>query len=172
MCTAASVSFPEMIFLMEKLPDYREYRTAAEAAAMEREFRHALGKVLKDCGEYLLNVAEKKAQILNTDMQGMIDNLVDRIGVIFRRLDREGLVCLVGDYDTTIGELEELDIRLMLLVEEAMSLVNRLESGVPAASWFNSEATILSQDLVTFSEVTEERNYLLGLGWESEFAPR
>ncbi len=172
MCSAASVSFPEMTYLMEKIPDYRDYRTTAEAATKEREFRHALGMMLKDCGEYLLNVAEKKSQFLSTEMQSMIDNLVDRIGVIFRRLDREGLVCLVGDYETTISELEELDARLLLLVEEAMDLVHRLECGVPAASWFKAEATILSQDLATFSEMTEERNYLLGLGWESEFTPR
>ncbi len=172
MLHAASVSFPEMTSLLEKLPDYREYRTTAEAAAKEREYRHALGLMLKDCGEYLLGVAEKKSQLLNTEMQVMIDGLVDRIGAIFRRLDREGLVCLVGDHDTTIEELEELDARLILLVEEAMMLVHSLETGVPASSWFKSEAAILSRDLATFSEVTEERNYLLGLGWESEFKPR
>jgi len=172
MPSAASVSFPEMTTLMEKIPDYREYRSTKEAAAKEREFRHALGLLLKECGEYLLNVAEKKNQLMNTEMQVMIDGLVDRIGVIFRRLDREGLVCIIGDHDTTIGELEELDVRLMLLVEEAMELVHRLETGVPAASWFKAEASILSQDLAAFSEVTEERNYLLGLGWESEFSPR
>lgn len=172
MLQAASVSFPEMTSLLEKLPDYREYRTTAEAAAKEREYRHALGLMLKDCGEYLLGVAEKKSQLLNSEMQVMIDGLVDRIGAIFRRLDREGLVCLVGDHDTTIEELEELDARLILLVEEAMTLVHSLETGVPASSWFKSEAAILSRDLATFSEVTEERNYLLGLGWESEFKPR
>ncbi len=172
MCSAASVSFPEMTSLMEKLPDYRDYCTTTDAALKEKEYRHALGMMLKDCGEYLLNVAEKKAQILNRDMQGMIDGLVDRIGVIFRRLDREGLVCLVGDHETTINELEELDMRLMLLVEEAMDLVHSLETGVPASSWFKAEAALLSQDLMTFSEMTEERNYLLGLGWESEFTPR
>ena len=91
---------------------------------------------------------------------------------LFRRLDREGLVCLVGDHDTTIGELEGLDVRLIILIEEALTLVHRLETGVPASSWFKTEAAILSQDLAAFSEVTEERNYLLGLGWESEFTPR
>lgn len=172
MLQAARVSIPEMTSLMEKIPDYRAYRTTSEAAAKEREYRHALGLMLKDCGEYLLGVAEKRSQFLSSEMQGMIDGLVDRIGVIFRRLDREGLVCLVGDHDTTIGELEELDVRLIILIEEAMKLVHRLESGVPASSWFKTEAAILSQDLAAFSDVTEERNYLLGLGWESEFVPR
>ncbi len=170
MCNAATVSVPELISLLEKIPSYHEYRSSDEAAGKERAYRRALGLLLKDCGDYLLNIAEKKSQILNGEMQAMIDGLVDRISAIFRRLDREGMVCLVGDHDTTIAELEELDVRLILLVEETMALVHNLEADVPAASWFQSEATRLSRDLATFSEMTEERNYLLGLGWESEFA--
>lgn len=169
---AASVSFPELTGLMDRMPDYRQYRTNAEAADKEREYRRALGLMLKDCGEHLLGVAEKKSQLLSSEMQAMIDGLVDRIAVIFRRLDREGLVCLVGDHQTTICELEDLDIRLIQLIEQAMDLVKGLETGVPAASWFASDAALLSRDLADFSEATEERNYLLGLGWESEFLPR
>ena len=101
MCTAANLSFPEMISLMEKLPTYRDYRSEADAAERERSFRIALGVMLKDCGDYLLGIAEKKSQILNGEMQQMIDGLIDRIGLIFRRLDREGCVCLVGDHADT-----------------------------------------------------------------------
>jgi hypothetical protein len=167
--TAARISFIEMTSLMEKMPVYSSYRTDREAAEAERVFRRALGLLLKDCGNHLLNVAEKKAQILNTEHERMIDSLVDRIGLIFRRLDREGVVCLIGDCASTIHELEELDTRLILLVEEALGLVRNLGSEVPAADWFKTDATRLSSDLANFSEMTEERNYLLGLGWESEF---
>jgi len=170
MRTAASLSFPEMITLLEKIPTYRDYRSSAEAADKEREYRRAMGLMLKECGDYLLSVAEKRAQILNGDMQKMIDGLIDRVGLILRRLDREGAVCLVGDCETTILELEELDVRLILLIEEAMNLVRNLATEVPAASWFQLEANKLSRGLATFSEMTEERNYLLGLGWESEFS--
>ena len=167
--TSAKISFNEMTFLMEKMPVYTAYRAEPEAAEAERVFRRALGLMLKECGHHLLNVAEKKAQILSSEHERMIDSLVDRIGLIFRRLDREGVVCLVGDCSTTIHELEELDTRLILLVEEALGLVRNLGSDVPAADWFKTDATRLSSDLANFSEMTEERNYLLGLGWESEF---
>jgi hypothetical protein len=99
----------------------------------------------------------------------MIDILIDKISAIFRRLDREGTVCLVGDCEATIAELEEIDIRLILLVEEALRLVYILTRGVPSQRWFQNEANLLARDLHAFSEATEERNYLLGLGWESEF---
>jgi len=166
---AANVSFPEMTSLMERMPAYTDYRTAAEAAGAEKVFRQALGSLLQECGQHLLNVAENRSQVLSSEMEQKIDYLVDGIGRIFRRLDREGVVCLVGECQTTINELEEIDTRLILMIEEATQLVRNLESGVPAAHWFLNEADQLSLDLVAFSEMTEERNYLLGLGWESEF---
>ena len=169
MTESASLSIPELTSLMDKMPAYRGYRSANEAALAEREFRHALGALLRECGERLLNVAENKGQILSAEMEEKIDDLVDRIGLIFRRLDREGVVHLVAGEAATIAELEELDTRLILMVENALGLVRNLGTEVPATSWFQSEADRLSHGLATFSEMTEERNYLLGLGWESEF---
>lgn len=167
--TSAKLSFTEMTSLLEKMPAYTAYRTEGEAADAERIFRRALGLMLKECGDHLLNVVERKAQILSNEHEQMIDSLIDRIGLIFRRLDREGVVCLVGNCTTTIHELEELDSRLILLIEESLRLVRNLGSEVPAAEWFKTDASLLSSDLANFSEMTEERNYLLGLGWESEF---
>lgn len=170
MTISAKLTIPELTSLMSKMPTYRDYLSAMEAAEAERLFRHALGSLLKECGECLLNIADNNAQILSGEMEQTIDDLVDRIGLIFRRLDREGEVSLVGNQATTIAELEELDTRLILMVEQALSLVRTLGTDVPAASWFQAEAGQLSHELATFSEMTEERNYLLGLGWESEFA--
>ena len=169
MHSAASLSFTEMTGLMERMPSYANYRTAVEAAEAERTFRRAMGLMLKECGDHLLTVAERKSTLLSTEQEYMIDALIDRIGLIFRRLDREGVVCLIGDCDSTIAELEELDTRLILMIEEALAIVRNLETEVPATSWFKIDANRLSQELATFSEMAEERNYLLGLGWESEF---
>jgi len=169
MTNPASLSFPEMTDLMAKMPTYSQYRSAAEAAEAERVFRQAMGRLLKECGEHLLGIAENKAQILNSEMEQRIDELIDRISLIFRRLDREGVVSLVGDSAATIAELEALDTRLILMIEEAMNLVRNLETDVPAASWFQTDADRLTIGLACFSEMAEERNFLLGLGWESEF---
>ena len=170
MRSSARISILEMAALMEKMPSYSTYRTENHAAEAERTFRRALGIILKECGDHLLTIAETKAQIFSSDQEAKIDALIDRIGMIFRRLDREGEVCLVGHCDNTINELEELDTRLILVMEKATELVRKLESDIPASTWFKSEADRLCRDLSTFSDMTEERNYLLGLGWESEFS--
>ncbi len=169
MMSAAQISCPEMSFLMEKTPEYATYLSEDNAIQAERSYRRALGLVLKECGDRLLTTLESRSQILDSDHARKIEALVDRIGLIFRRLDREGHVCLVGDRHATIMELEELDMKLILMIEEAMTLVRGLGTDIPASSWFENEAGRLNRDLASFSEMAEERNYLLGLGWESEF---
>ena len=170
--TAASLNFAAIGPLMQKMPTYTRYTSHAHAVAAERMFRRALGSRLKGCGDRLLGVVEKKAQIMSTEMEQTIDVLIDRIGDIFRRLDREGVVTLVGHSARTIEEIERIDTRLVLLIEESLALVQNLGTEVPAAAWFSTDAPRLAHGLVEFSKLTEERNYLLGLGWESEFRPK
>jgi len=169
MASTASVSFPVMTSLLAKMPVYTAYRTESEAAAAERVYRQALGAVLRHCGDHLMTVLERRPQALSGEQEHLISGLVERIARIFRRLDREGVVCLVGDCHATINELEELDARLILMVEQALTLARNLGPDVPAAAWFKDDAGRLGHDLESFSEMAEERNYLLGLGWESEF---
>jgi hypothetical protein len=166
---AAHLGFPELIFLLKRLPSYRSYRTLPAAVETERSFRQALGHLLKEFSDQLLAVSERQPRILSAEQQETVDILISDIAMIYRRLDREGAVCLIGDCETTIAELEELDRRLILLVEEALRLIHGLRRGIPASRWFKREAGLLARDLTAFSEAAEERNYLLGLGWESEF---
>ena len=170
--TAASLNFAAMGTLMQKMPTYTRYTSHAHAVAAERAFLRAMGARLKECGDRLLGVVEKKAQIMSGEMEQTIDVLVDRIGEIFRKLDREGVVTLVGGSARTIAEIELIDSRLVLLIEESLELVNNLGTDVPAAAWFKTDAARLARGLAEFSKLTEERNYLLGLGWESEFRPK
>ena len=169
MGSAANISFTELTMLMDRMPSYHTYRTCQEAEAAEKIFRQALGHLLKECAERLLYLAESQHQILSEEQENMLDTLVERIAAIFRRLDREGVVCLIGDCEATIAELEEIDTRLILLVEETVNLVRVLIRDVHSTGLFKENASLLSRDLAAFSEATEERNYLLGLGWESEF---
>lgn len=167
---AASVSLDQMTRLMEHLPRYATYASRRRAVDAEREFRRSLGGLLKQCGDRLLDVAERRAEMLSSEQEEIIDLLVDHISSIFRRLDREGQVIIAGDPQETVAELEELDNRLLLLVEHALILTRALDEKSPPDHWFRNQAVLLSQDLADLSHTAEERNYLLGLGWESEFA--
>jgi hypothetical protein len=167
---AASISLNEMTRVMERLPSYDAYAAPRRAVDGERAFRRSLGRLLKDCGDHLLTVAEQGALSLSGEQEEIIDLLVDHISAIFRRLDREGQVAIAGDPARTVPELEELDSRLLLLAETALHLTRRLDAAAPAQQWFRHDAVLLGQNLADLHRTAEERNYLLGLGWESEFA--
>jgi hypothetical protein len=167
---AASVTVQQMTVLMAHLPRYAAYASSRRAVAAERTFRRSLGYLLKECGDHLLRVAESQALFLSTEQDEILDLLVDHIASIFRRLDREGAVAIAGDPRQTVPELEALDNRLLQLAESALTLTRTLEEHRPAETWFHNEAVALSHSLAELSQTAEERNYLLGLGWESEFA--
>jgi hypothetical protein len=169
MAPAASISHRELTPLIEHLPRYDRYDSRGDAHLGERDFRQALGYLLKSCGDHLLSLVERHGKVLGSDRIATIDVVVDAIGTVLRRLDRDGQIVLAGPADSTIAELEELDTRLILLLEDALQLVRQLASDLPATGWFLRQAPRLLRDLAEFSRTTEERNFLLGLGWESEF---
>lgn len=167
---SASVSLHQMTVLLAHLPHYAAYDSGGRAVAAERCFRRSLGCLLKECGDHLLRVAETAASLLSGEQDEIIDLLIDHISSIFKRLDREGRVAIAGDPDVTVPELEALDSRLLQFAERALTLTRTLDECRPAATWFRNEAFLLSKNLDELSLAVEERNYLLGLGWESEFA--
>jgi hypothetical protein len=167
---AATITLHEMTPLLEHLPRYDTYGSRHRAVDHEREFRRSLGMLLRECGNHLLEVAEQRSQMLSQDQEEIIDLLVDHISSIFRRLDREGHVAIAGDAEVTVIELRELDGQLLQLCEDALVLSRDLDLSAPSEAWFRDQAVRLSQDLSDLSRTAEERNYLLGLGWESEFA--
>lgn len=167
---AACVSLNEMTDVLAHLPAYGLYATDGNAVSAERGFRRSLGGLLKECGNHLLGVAERQAIGLSEEQEEILDLLVDHISAIFRRLDREGRVAIAGNPAETVPELEELDGQLLQLAEQALGLTRELDEHHPAESWFRDQAIRLSQALADLSRTAEERNYLLGLGWESEFA--
>jgi hypothetical protein len=166
---SASVSLQEMTILMSHLPHYSAYASGRRAVDAERRFRRCLGYLLKDCGNHLLHVAEVQGPRLSSEHEEIIDLLIDHISFIFRRLDREGVVKIAGDPSETVPELEELDNRLLQLAENALLLTRRLDEQHPTEAWFRNQAVELSHNLAELSRTAEERNFLLGLGWESEF---
>lgn len=164
MTGTATVAYTRLAHVIQRMPSYACYGSTLRAAAEERTWRLALGRQLKECGDRLLRIVEMQPEIITDEQHETIDGIVDEISAIFRRLNRQGQVHLgLGDTGT-VAELEEHDLRLILLIEEAHALVSALARDTRSSSWFGREAARLSRDLGTIGAVAEERNFLLGLG--------
>ena len=117
MSAAATLGFAELTRVIRSMPDYASYAATDGAAAEERAWRVALGCLLKECGDQLLRVVERHPQLITDEQHDTIDTLVERIGGIFRRLNRGGEICLPPDDRGAISELEEIDLRMLALLE-------------------------------------------------------
>lgn len=168
MAGAATVTFAELADLIREMPAYEGYGAREEAASNERAWRLALGRLLKECGDRLLGVIEQQPHLITEEQHDTIDALIEGIGRVLRFLSQRGEICLRPGDRSAIAELEELDLRLLLLLEEALSLAAALACDVRASSWFAREAVRLSHGLAALGDATQERNCLLGLIWEAE----
>jgi hypothetical protein len=171
MTGTATVSFTRLATVIQRMPAYACYGSGRLAAAAERTWRLALGRQLKNCGDRLLRVVESQPELITDEQHGTIDRLIDDISEIFHRLNRSGPVSLRCGDAGVVAELEDLDLRLIVLLEETDALVAALVRDARASSWFGREAERLSRGLAAFGATAEERNLLLGLGWETP-APR
>jgi len=97
---------------------------------------------------------------------------VTRISELVKHLNRRGAIHLIGNAAETVPRLERQDNSLILLLEEAWTHTVALAEAGAESARFDAAATALASALNRCLEATEERNRLLGLGWESEFKVR
>lgn len=164
---AATLTQSWMMELFEALPHYYGYHRRTRANHDEATFRLALGQRLQDLGQRLLDGVEARPHLLSPEQHELVDMIADDITTVLKLLNRTGVIELDGDPATVIAELQSVDAELMLLLESlwrdgAAMFRGECEDFDPA---FRSLAACLE----AFLRLAEERNRLLGLGWESEF---
>lgn len=172
MIQAATISPARVVKLLDAAPRYRFYWEGPSAQESEKSYRLEIGSLLKECAERLLHVSEADSPLLTREQHESVEDLVEEIGEIFKLLNRQGTIGLIGDISRTVPALERQDLTLYMILERVWMRTEDL-AGLPADSvGFLAEASALRRDLADFVDAAEERNRLLGLGWESEFRIR
>jgi len=164
---AATITQSWMLELFDALPHYYGYHRRMNANHDEAAFRLALGQRLQDLGQRLLDGAEARAHLLSEEQHHVVELLTDDITTVLKLLNRSGAIELDGDPETVIPELQAVDAELMLLLEHLWRNADALFSHDGPV--FDAACATLAASLEAFLRLAEERNSLLGLGWESEF---
>lgn len=167
MVPAASISSPRLTGLYEALPYYPGYFRRHAANADETEFRLEVGRQLQDLGQRMVDGAESRPHLLSPEQHDVIEALAEDIGTVLRLLNRTGTIRFVDEPEIAIPQLRETDSQLIILLERLWDLIEVLF--VDDTSVFALVADEMATCLAMFLELAEERNRLLGLGWESEF---
>ena len=163
---AAKVSASSIFNILENLPDYSRYTTPAESNETEHLIRSCLAQTMRDLGNQLLTWSAKNENQIGYQKQEIIEILTDEMSENIKLLNRRGAIYLTGDSTESAIELVELDSQIVILLEHMSDCTKRLTSG--KMSVFSAFTQDMSIFLDSFSELLEERNRLMGMGWESE----
>ena len=164
---AATLTQSWMLELFAALPQYYGYHRRMNANHDEATFRLAQGQRLQDLGQRLLDGAETRAHLLSEEQHHVVELLTDDITTVLKLLNRSGAIALEGDPETVIPELQTVDAELMLMLEHLWANGDALFSHDGPV--FDAACRTVAACLESFLRLAEERNRLLGLGWESEF---
>lgn len=151
------------------LPQYHFYGHVSTAVKNERSFRMSLGQMLQETAERLLNASEARATTMSRHRHECIEEIVDDLGTLITHLNRRGSIQLAGSTTETIETLRDLDNKLIMLLEQVWHMSQAVLRPDCNGEAFDEGVQYLLLMLQAFAETAEERNQLLGLGWESEF---
>jgi len=151
------------------LPHYQYYDRRDTAVRTEGSYRLALAAMLREIAGMLLAAMQQRQHELGQQKYEILDTLVENLETLVKVLHRQGAVRLRGDPAETIPELRLLDTELILYLEEAWRLAGRLLGPDIGDRTFRETAGTFMSLLAGLAEAAEQRNQLLGLGWESEF---
>ncbi len=166
---AATITPSQMTRIFLSLPQYHFYGHNSTAVKNEQMFRLSLGTMLQEIAERLLTTSELRSTTMNQHQLESLEGLVEDIGALITHLNRKGAIQLSGSLTQTIDELRDLDNRLIMLLEQAWHLSLVVLKPECSSEKFDEGGHYLTLTLEAFAETAENRNQLLGLGWESEF---
>lgn len=162
----ATVSTGSLYKVLDNFPDYSRYTTSDQSIESEHRLRTSQAETLRDITNRLLTWCLINEHRVDNQKQEIIEVLLDELSNNIKLLNRHGNVAINGNRMNTIPELEELDSQIVVLLEHMTCCVRRLGGNTPTIF------AVFAQDMSVFldscNELLEERNRLLGLGWESE----
>lgn len=168
MARAATANPFQMAKLLLALPRYETYLRPQAAMVGERDFRLCLAQLLQTLAGRLLVAVEMRGRALGPQQHEILEETAEDLGALITHLNRRGAIRLARPLERTVGELGEIDGRLVLLLEQVWRGVHALLRPSLTGDDFTQEAQRLGGLLEAFAEASEERNRRLGLGWESE----
>ena len=166
---AARTDPSQMTRIFMSLPQYHFYGHVSTAVKNERSFRLSLGQMLQEIAERLLSTSESRASSMSRHRHECFEELVDDIGALITHLNRRGTLQLAGSVPETLDELRDLDNKLLMLLEQVWYMSQAVLRPDCNGEAFDEGVQYLMLMLQAFAETAEDRNQLLGLGWESEF---
>ena len=166
---AASLDPARMTGILLSLPAYRQYGHRRRAARQEGHFRRALARMVQEIAANLNAARRLHSPALDPEREELLETIAGHLAALVKVMARRGAVRLKGDPREVVPHLRLLDSELIMYLEEAWRLSRRFLRPELGAEDVRDLAGNFFALLAALADTAEQRNQLLGLGWESEF---
>jgi len=166
MRTGARVNPTQMTDILFALPKYKSYWKQEAALDTEEFYRLTLCTMLQDCAQRLVDYSESPIHSLGNDQLLILEKNIDSMHTVYDRLFRQGEVKI--ETPAVIAHLKQLDADIIMNLEFVWNRVSRMLEIIEDRKQFLKISQLINTTLYNLTEITEKRNSLLGLGWESE----
>jgi hypothetical protein len=157
----AAISSPVLAHILEAFPDYGCYGNSQVAQEAESPYRLAMGQLLKEWGDRLLDVLESQPSSLTRTQAITIDTLVRAITANFEILNSMDPVAVDPRDRRRIERLQRCDSTILQLLDEALHLTSLLRQREFSGSWLMQNARPLYRRLRRLQRELAMRNALL-----------
>lgn len=158
---SAATSSPDLNRILEAFPDYGCYGDSQVAQEAESPYRLAMGRLLKEWGDRLLDVLESQPGNLTRTQAITIDGLVRAITASFEILNSLDPVGVDPRDRHRIEKLQRCDGVILKLLDEALRLTSLLRQREFSGSWLTQNARPLYRRLRRLQRQLALRNALL-----------
>jgi hypothetical protein len=162
----AAISSPVLAQVLEAFPDYDRYGNAQVAQEAESPYRLAMGRLLKEWGDRLLDVMEGQPSSLTRTQAITIDTLVRSITESFEVLNSAAPIAVDPRDGLRIEKLRRCDSAILRLLDEVLRLTNRLRQREFSGTWLTQNARPLYRRLRRLHRELAFRNALLVVSTE------
>ena len=163
MTDSASLYSPRLAEVMLLIPDYELYDDPEASYRGESPYRLFIGRMLKDWGDCLLDVAEYQGGYLQVGHTRIVDHLVGNITEVFGVLNCSRRLQLASGDDQSRNTLVNCDAQILRLLEECDRIVHEIGDGEDAVEWIEHDARSFYRKLRVLRQEIESRNDLLGI---------
>ncbi len=166
MQAGARVNPKQMTDILFALPRYKSYRKQEVALDIEEFYRLTLCTMLQDCAQRLVDYSESPIHSLGNDQLLILEENINSMHTVYDRLFRQGEVKI--ESPAVIAYLKQLDADIIMTLEYVWNSVSKMLEIIEDRKQFQKISQLINTTLYNLTEITEKRNSLLGLGWESE----
>lgn len=161
MVASADVVSRTLVEIFDSVPDYESYTDPEAIRTGEEAYRMALGKLAKNWGDQLLEIAEEPPTPLTSRDVHTLDALIEKVSAFLSQLNDLDRARTLGTRGRRQAALRESDAAILKSVEETSRRMQTINGPRNISLWLKDNAAPVYRRLRRLGADLARRNQVL-----------